>query len=152
MSETPTNPYEKKKEREGYVSILAKDIHDGGEWHVLIPASKIGDAKRLGMGFAKELGAIVPAVLRNPKAIFRGIRFDDYSNKKSSADDWLCYVGLPTVSFDERGSEMGPYENEVFLVFVNLDRVVYHWRWEKCCPDNVTLPVDHQTRFRERIL
>jgi len=40
----------------------------------------------------------------------------------------------------------------VYLVFVNEEGVAYNWRWEKCDADDLTLPIDHATRFRKRIL
>jgi hypothetical protein len=40
----------------------------------------------------------------------------------------------------------------VYLVFVNDEGVAYNWRWEKAEPEQPDLPVDHQTRFKKRLL
>jgi hypothetical protein len=37
------------------------------------------------------------------------------------------------------------------LVFVNDEGVAYNWRWDKADPDEPTLPVGYQTRFRKRL-
>ena len=65
---------------------------------------------------------------------------------------WRCYCGIPEHSYRSDGSEARPYADQVYLVFVNDERVAYNWRWERADPDDSTLPVDHQTRFRQRLL
>ena len=68
-------------------------------------------------------------------------------------DDWLCYVGTPDRSYRGKdGRHDAPWPDEVFLVFVNADRVVYNWYWAKCDPDDRKLPIDYGTRFGRRVL
>jgi hypothetical protein len=108
------------------------------------------------MQLASELAFIVPEVLANPTAIFMGIRWDDDEDRQTDVPAWLCYVGLPHNSFGPTGEERNPYPDEVYLVFVNAERVAYHYRWEKCCPDNPKLPLGHsgpgKPRFTRRVL
>jgi hypothetical protein len=42
--------------------------------------------------------------------------------------------------------------SQFYLVFVDDENVVYNWRLEKADPDNPRLPVDHETRFKQRLL
>ena len=108
------------------------------------------------MELASELALIVPEVLLRPTAVFMGIRWDADENNITDVPSWLCYVGLPTCSFTASGEKADPYEGEVYLVFVNADRVVYHHRWDKCAPDNQRLPIGYndpkRPRFRQRVL
>ncbi|GMU24541.1 MAG: hypothetical protein AMXMBFR13_46150 [Phycisphaerae bacterium] len=45
-----------------------------------------------------------------------------------------------------------PIPRQVFLVFVNDEQIAYNWRWERSDPEEPTLPVDHQSRFKKRLL
>jgi hypothetical protein len=56
------------------------------------------------------------------------------------------------MAYDKQGKEINPYPGEVFLVFINAERVAYNWYWDNCDPDDVTLPRGHAARFRERLL
>ncbi len=141
---------DKIKERDGYYSFAAKDYRDKGEWDILLPDSSVHESRRRGIQLASELAFILPEVLRNPTAIFMGIRWDADEKLAGDVPGWLCYVGLPQKSYDVNGRETDAYVDKVYLVFVNEDRVVYHYRWDKCCPDNPRLPMGHKTRFRER--
>ncbi len=155
MSEAGGLP-DKTRERAGYVSILARDYRDQGLWDILISDVSIHQARYRGMELASELAFLVPEVLENPTAIFMGIRWDADENIAADVPSWLCYVGLPSCSFNASGKQLDPYNDMVYLVFVNAERVVYHYRWDKCCPDNPRLPLGHddpeKPRFRERVL
>lgn len=152
MAAMETNP--KKKERAGYISLDALDFRDRGTFDVLLAQEKIKRARFAGIQLAKELAFLVPEILQSPKAIFEGIRWDN-DEDRTSVDSWLCYCGVPSRAFTINGADRAPYENKVYLVFVNADRVVYHYRWDKCCPDNPWMPVGYddiaKPRFRKRI-
>lgn len=98
-----------------------------------------------------EAAKAVPEVLENPKAIFEGIRWDQDSDTRSDADDWLCYSGIPSQAFHQDGNPRRPYDGEVLLVFMNSDHVIYNWRWERCDDDDTTMPEDWQTRFSTKV-
>lgn len=101
--------------------------------------------KRL-RGAARELAYLVPFVLQNPTAIFRGVRDEGESQ-------WLCYAGLPEDAFNHRtGERVRPWAGQVFLVFVDDDRIVYNWRWDRSDATSLRLPVDYAERFEERLL
>jgi hypothetical protein len=54
--------------------------------------------------------------------------------------------------YKDSGDERPPYPGEVYLVFVNADRVAYNSRWEKCDHRHDFLPIDHEDRFIRRWL
>jgi len=50
------------------------------------------------------------------------------------------------------GDRVRPWSGQVFLVFVDDDRIVYDWRWDKADADDLRLPVDSARRFEEKVL
>lgn len=137
---------EKQKERRGHSSIPAVDPADGSLWEVLVSDEKMDRTALRGMMYAKELAYSVREVLVTPRVIFQGVRED------GGEDDWLCYVGVPRHAFTKEGKAILPYKGEVFLVFVNGDRVAYHWGWEESDGNDPGLPPDHETRFTKKVL
>ncbi len=132
---------ERRKRRRGYISIVAINPEDGKPWHVLVSHERMDWIYKLGEGHVKQLIDTVCFALLNPRHVFRGVRHEDEI-------DWYCYATLPPHAYDLRsGAKRTPWPDEVFLVFVNSDRVVYNWRWEKRSLDDRTLPVDHESRF-----
>ncbi len=66
-------------------------------------------------------------------------------------------AGVATVAFPN--PVIDPMEHpdrrtpaQVYLVFINDDGVAYNWRWDRADPDEPSLPVGYQTRFRKRLL
>ena len=135
----------KRKVRRGYATVEAIDPSDGKTWDVLISHTKMDTIAQRGMGHAKELAHIVPKILRQPTAIFKGVREEEEA-------EWLCYVGIPSVAYHPTGESREPWPGEVFLVFVNSERIAYTWRWEKADPRDRRLPVDYENRFDTRAL
>jgi len=105
---------------------------------------------RRSMGHAKECGIILPMILAQPTAIFEGLRKDEDEDRVGYG--WRCYCGVPQKSYRSDGTEGRPYPGQVYLVFVNDERVAYNWRWEKSDPDHPNLPIDYQNRFKQRLL
>lgn len=133
-------------ERRGYRKISAIDPSDGKEWEIRLSDDRIKHIALRGRSHLLTAAYIVPEILSFPTAIFKGIRED-------GEKDWLCYCGIPTKSYRGRdGTEAAPYSFQVFLVFVNEDRVVYNWRWEKCDQQQSNLPMNFEERFLERLL
>jgi hypothetical protein len=119
---------------------------DGKTWELLLRHKKIDSTAKRGMGAARELAYTVPWALLHPTAIFRGLR-------EEGEADWLCYVSVPSQAYDYRtGSLVPAWRGEVFLVFVNDDRIIYHWRWEKADPNNNRLPENSETRFDVKVM
>lgn len=150
MADTdPGAEYSIRKERRGYSTLLAVDPHTGKEWDVLLPGLKMDWVKKQGQGAAKEMAFTLPWALRNIRHLHRGVRDDDL---EIDDDKWLCYIAAPSRAYNWRtGSECNAWEDELFLVYVTDERVVYHWGWYACDGFDNTLPVDHKTRFKDCI-
>ena len=103
-------------------------------------------------GQIKEAATTVPMVLQKPRAVFRGLMRDGDEPRAKSEEGWLCYCGVPAVAYNADGSERAPWPNEVFLVFVSSEKVVYNWYWSPCDPQNPELPEGYLERFKERAL
>src|SRR5208337_5504364 len=85
-------------------------------------------------GHAKECGIILPMIPQKPTAIFEGLRSEEDEDRWGYG--WRCYCGIPEQSFRPDGSSARSYPGQVYLVFVNDEKVAYNWRWEKADPDN----------------
>ncbi len=142
--------YEKRKSRVHYAAVPALDPHDGGEWDLLISPKTLEWAASRGIGSAKELAYTVRWALLNPEVVFQGVRDDE---PEIDEDGWLCYVSRPNFAYNlKTGQIVCPaWADEVFLIFVNDERVVYLWYWGKCDAVDDHLPIDYEGRFRERV-
>jgi hypothetical protein len=143
-------PADKRKTRNGYISLPAVDPSDGGLWELLISIDRVRRTRHVGEGSALELGHIVPQVLLHPKAIFRNVRPESPDHEES-----LCYVGCPDRAYtNPDGILSPPWPNEVYLVFVNNERIIHNYRWEKADPQDRVLPqgFDDESRFGKRLL
>lgn len=97
-----------------------------------------------------ECGHIVPAILKCPTAIFEGLRRDEDEDRQGCG--WRCYCGIPEHAYHMDGTMRTPYRDQIYLIFINDEHVAYNWRWEKSDPNDLRLPVDHDSRFRQRLL
>ena len=105
---------------------------------------------RRSLGHAKECGLILPMIRQKPTAIFEGLRRDEDEDRRGFG--WRCYCGVPDQSYRSDGTSAPPYHGQVYLVFVNDERVAYNWRWDQAALDNRTLPVDYKSRFKQQLL
>jgi hypothetical protein len=143
-------PLHPEQRRDG-ITLLAIEPKDGKlTCEVLVSYDRLQAVGRRSLGHAKECGYIVPAILEAPTCIFEGLRRDEDEDRWGYG--WRCYGGLPAHAYRADGGTIPPYIGQVYLVFVNDERVAYNWRWEKADPDDFKLPVDHQTRFKQRLL
>ena len=139
------------KARQGYATVKAKDPHDGREWDVLLPDKRLEWAKRNGVGAVRELAYTVPWALQNIRHMFRGVRDDDCEIDDED-DKWLCYVSTPPRAYDWRtGNQVDAWRDEVFLVYVTDERVVYQWSWVKADPNDPCLPIGYLERFKTQV-
>src|SRR5208282_1688222 len=137
--------------RRQYITLQAIEPKDGTlSCEIQISFDRMQAVGRRSMGHAKECGIILPMILQKPTAIFEGLRSDEDEDRWGYG--WRCYCGIPEQSFRPDGSSARPYPGQVYLVFVNDEKVTYNWRWEKADPDDPRLPVDHETRFKQRLL
>ena len=138
------------RSRRQYITIAALDPETGKPCEVVISYDRMQAVARRSRGQAKECGFVVPMILQQPSAVFQGLRRDEDEDRKGYG--WRCYCGIPEHAYLADGTPIRPYEGQVYLVFVNDEGVAYNWRWEQGDPENPSLPIDHQTRFRERLL
>lgn len=131
-------------------TIAALDPETGEMAEVFISYDRMQSVGRRSLGHAKECGYVVPAILQAPTAVFEGLTQDVDEDRRGYG--WRCYVGIPHRAYGIDGSERAPYPGQVYLVFVNEDRVAYNWRWEKADADDPKLPAGHERRFRKRLL
>ena len=99
---------------------------------------------------------LVDNALAHPKAIFKGIRFEEDEKHSCHSPGWLCYCGYPPNDYRYPGEMTAPPIRKVFLVFVNEDRIAYNWGWERADSDawdeGKRFPSNYQTRFQEYVL
>lgn len=124
---------------------------DGTVTEVAVTLRRLSAEAKKGKHAVLEAGKVMPEILRNPKAIFEGIRWDKDEDRASDADGWRCYCGIPTHSYSPDGHAQSPWQDEVYLVFVNAEGVVYNWRWEACDSDNTTVPDQYGSRFCKQV-
>lgn len=131
----------------------AIDPTSGASFEVFVTDRKAAATAKRGQGAVLEMANCVKHVLNKPLAIFEGIRWDADEDNFSDCDSWLCYCGVPPhLYYPNETRPRPPKPDEVFLVFVNSDRVAYHWRWEKADKDGTGLPNGYLTRFRKKAL
>jgi hypothetical protein len=135
--------------REG-LHLEAVDPRTGKSTRVQIAHHRMHTVGMRSLGHAKECAFLVPMILQHPTAIFEGLRRDEDEDPRGVG--WLCYCGSPTVAYDREGVPRPPYAGQVFLVFVNDERVAYNWRWEKADPEDPRLPIDYGVRFKRKVL
>lgn len=134
--------------RRQYITLQALEP-DGTMDAVQISFDRMQAVGKRSLGQAKECGYILPPILQQPSAIFEGLRRDEDEDPRGFG--WRCYCGIPACSYRPDGSEARAYPGQIYLVFVNDERVAYNWRWEKADPDDLNLPLDHANRFKRRL-
>ena len=68
------------------------------------------------------------------------------------ARDGYVNVGRPSKAYSESGYPKEPWPGQVYLAFLNDDKVVYNWAWTKADTYNPDLPEGYEERFKGRIL
>ena len=117
------------------------------DWTIYLDRDFVRWCRNRGMGATKELVFLVPQVLKDPTCVFRGLRWErDESRKSRDRPGWLCYCGLPDKAFLAGGRAIPPYQGEVFLVFLDDDKYVYHCGWEEADAVHPTKPVNRDER------
>ena len=130
--------------------LNAIDPTDGKLITVQLLYDRLMVVSRLSVGFAKEAAFTVPHVLQRPIAIFEGLRRDEDEDPRGVG--WRCYCGIPPCSYRLDGTDAPPHRGQVYMVFVNLDRIAYNWRWDKADCVNPDLPINYESRFKLRLL
>ena len=137
-------------QRNGYGTVEAIDPVTGKKRPVFVSLQFTEKIARDGIGKAKEFAHIILPLLLTPHAVFRGLRLD---HPEIDEDDWFCYVATPKGAYDyKRHALRTPWLGQVVIIPVTSEWVVYNWCWVKCAPEDDRLPIDFQTRFKERVL
>jgi len=138
--------------RRSGLTIQAIDPIDGKTCAVLISHGRLQFMKQLGLRAIHETAKMVPLALQKPTAIFEGLSDEQDEEKGLRGAGWRCYVTKPTTAFKATGAQHPAPTDQVFVVFVNHERVAYNWRWEKCDAVQTALPAGYEGRFRKRLL
>jgi len=141
---------DKEHSRRAGLSLRAVEPHSDASCEVHLSFDRMQAVAKRSLGHAKECAFIVPHILQNPTAVFEGLRRDE--DEDSRGVGWRCYCGIPERSYASDGTAGRPYPNQIYLVFVNDERVAYNWRWEKADADDSSLPQAHALRFKQRLL
>jgi hypothetical protein len=131
------------------LTIKAFDPVTGGEIEVYISYERLMAIGKRSKGQVMEVAEVVPQALQYPAAVFDGLTTDTDEDQRGVG--WRCYCVRPDRSYAPDGTKSGPRRGQVYLVFVNEDRVAYNWRWEAADRDNPELPQDYLKRFKRRL-
>jgi hypothetical protein len=140
---------DKEPTRREMLVFKAFDPVTGGEIEVYISFERLQAIAKRSKGQVLEAAEIVPQALQCRGPVFEGLCTD--KDEDTRGVGWRCYCCLPDRSYSEDGTRCPPRRKQVFLVFVNEDRVAYNWRWEQVDPQNLNLPCGHEKRFKRRI-
>lgn len=132
-----------------FATLQARDPDKLTEWiEVRISHQRAENIERRGPEHVTDMAQFVPLALEEPFAIYRGIR-----RGQGILDDWLCYVCAPKQMYAGKMQPPRPVSpGDLFLVWVNGERVAYLWRWEKPDPSKPGFPKAAKRRFSERII
>jgi hypothetical protein len=99
----------------------------------------------------------LPETLREPDAIFKGLRAERCGGlcyAKHTARRYPNWLTRLRRLAEEDGLVATP-EHQIFLAYVSDNGIVYRWGWEKAdkyaLMNGVYLPNDHENRFSERL-
>lgn len=121
----------------------ALDPQDGGVWNLRVTPKFLERCRRVSNGELKTLAETVPHCCQSPTRIYQGIR-------EEHEHEWLCYCAQPTHYFTEHGAKKETQDDDIFLVFVNGDRRVFGFAWEKSESPNSGIP-RNLGRFHRRV-
>lgn len=142
--------FDKAQTRRSFLEIEALEPSSGRTETVLISYDRLQAVKKRGLGEILCAAKTVPEVLQCPTAVFEGLCSDEDEDYRGVG--WRCYCGIPKHDYSFEGHELSPRPKRVFLVFVNVERVAYNWRWEKCDETDDNLPINYQNRFKTRCI
>src|SRR4051794_18027028 len=94
---------------------------DSGVCQVYIRERRLLALAKLGKWKLLEARELVPQTLETPLVVFQGLRWEGDEDKNQPG--WRCYCAKPSFMFDERGQQVRSDPRQVFLVFVNDERV-----------------------------
>src|SRR5947207_1950344 len=87
----------------------------------------------------------IEAVLQEPVVIFEGLH-------KAGFDHGFCYCGVPKMRYTgEDGSTAQAHPGVLFAIFVNRDRIIFEFGWERMDGDKFDYPENSESRFTSRV-
>ena len=140
-----------RTDRQYYPAI---NPEDGKPFQLAITHRRARFVALRGEGAVREMARLIPQAVLSFKHIWEGIRWeeDEDQDRESDSDGWLCYCAQPTTAYAKDGREIAAWRDEFLLVFVNREKVIYHWRWDECDPADSSRPVGWSTRFHKMAL
>lgn len=135
-----------------YEYLEAVNPKDGSKFTVKVSHKRMKAVATRGEGAIYEMAYVLPEILKAPRMIFEGLLRNEDEPSDDYSIGWLCYVGIPSKAYMSDGKQVKPWEDEVYLVFVNNENVVYNWRWEKADNQDITMPTEYNKRFKRRSL
>jgi len=145
------NSIRKSKSRRKCLSINSVDPDTGKYYEVMLSYERLHKVCSRSIGQTKEAKFLVPEILQKPKAKFEGLRKDE-DERYTKTEGWRCYCGVPSCAYTRNGNRIETRPNEVFLVFVNVEKIVYLWYWYSSDENDPELSEDWETRFKQRRL
>lgn len=110
-----------------------------------IPSERMDVHRRSGNSAALRDVTLIPHVLSEPTAIFKGWNREGFENA-------LCYVGVPRSRLIADNIEAPAPSGMVFLVYVTADGAIVNWEWTKADETDQTLPAHYSERFGSTVL
>jgi hypothetical protein len=130
--------------RPGYFTEVG--LHPCGssttEFH--IPKDRMRHFLRFGPKHKFFESLSIPAVLKDPLTIFRGL-------EREQQETGYCYAGVPEFQFKEHNITASPPPGLIFTVYANAEFCVFEWRWEVIDPLDWGCPFDSENRFRQKL-
>jgi len=87
------------------------------------------------------------AVLCEPDAIFKGLRWHEEDEKQS----WWCFSAITRAERNEDGTERAAVEGKVWMACMNPLLRLFEWRREDADPKNPTHPKNWEERFGGKV-
>ncbi|MBC7853846.1 MAG: hypothetical protein IAF94_10450 [Pirellulaceae bacterium] len=137
---TDLNSSKELPDRRGFHVFPAIDPHDGKGWQIRFDLEELRRRKITSAGRLQEIAQVATEILLFPTCIFQGLR----GEREAS---WLCYAGVPSQAFTNAGASIPTWPGQVYLVYVNAERVAYDYRWERADSTDRDRPENWKIRF-----
>lgn len=149
QSESAPKAEEARSRRDDGAVVAFNPFTKEKDQKVHFDSDKLKSLTNLGKGKILEAGDNARRTLADPSSVFEGFIWE--KDHPPRGEGWLCYVSRPQKCYEDDGSDFPAPPDEVFLVFVEKEWIVYNWYWVECDPTDKSLPINHGTRFKRRI-
>ncbi|MDQ3622639.1 MAG: hypothetical protein M3463_09145 [Verrucomicrobiota bacterium] len=128
----------------GYLTVTGLHPSGTGTATFKIPSSAVEHFQRHGPGHKFFDALLIADVVKAPAAIFKGL-------KREEQEGGICYAGIPPRRYQDHHITVPPRPGMTFAVFMNANKVIFEWRWEKADPGKPEYPINSSERF-EKVL